>query len=81
MPRDLISLSIAAIDKTARIRHLQKLIDICLDQTIDRGEDSLDKLSLVLDSYRANMDNDLHELEILLIKLKLLLVGIEPDCS
>lgn len=80
MPRkDLVSLSIAALNDTEHIRHLQKLVEVCLDQMSNPEEDTIDKLFLILDSYRASMDNHLHELEVALINLRLLLVGTEQD--
>lgn len=80
MPRkDLVSLAIAAQDQAARIRYRQKLVEVCLDQMNNPEEDTIDKLSLVLDSYRAEMDNCLHELEITLKTLRLVLVGADQD--
>ena len=87
MPRkDLVSLSTEATDVTARIRYLQKLLEVCLDQ-IDPNKSDVDesdvthKIYLLLDHYRASMDNHIQELEVALRQLKLLLVGSESDCN
>ena len=80
MPRkDLVSLSIEAVDELERIRNLQKLVNVSLEQLNQPKDDTIDTLFLLLDSYRASMDQHIQELEVVLTRLQLLVCGTEQD--
>lgn len=71
--RDLVSLSIEALNQTAHIRHLQKLVEVCVEQMDNPTNDAIERVDLILDSYRASMDNHIQELEVVLNRLKLII--------
>jgi len=75
MPQALTSLVIQALDETARIRNLQRLVEISLEQLDDSSEETIHRLALLLDTHRANMDSHLNELEVALSHLQQLLLG------
>lgn len=78
MPKNLVSLSISALDELARLNDAQRLLDICLEQFESRDEESLNRIELLVDTYRARLSLHIDELETYLNNIRQLIGPMPP---
>jgi hypothetical protein len=62
--RPLASLSLSALDEFARLRNLQQVLEIALEQTAEPLEQRCSRVELLIRLYRAEMELCLDELRV-----------------
>lgn len=64
--RGLASLAIEALDEFERLRSLQQVLEVILDLFHNPNENLILRAELLLDMYRASVDNHLDEMRVCL---------------
>lgn len=75
MPKNLASLSISALDEFSRLKELQELLEICLEELLNPSEKSVDRAVLLIAVYLPDSKLRLEELQITLERIHQLAAG------
>ncbi len=67
--RSLASLVIETLDNFERLRNLQQVLEMVLDLFHEPDENLILRAELLLDMYRADVDNQLDEMRVCLAEL------------
>lgn len=79
MPKNLVSLSISALDEFSRLEELQQLLEICLEELLSPSGKTLDRAALLIAVYLPDARLRLEELKITLERIRQLTTGQELE--